>query len=236
MDETKRIPESKIADKRLGRHVEHDPRSRKFAYEPVMRASDLRTVHYRRYGVLDQGDLGSCTGNAAAGAINTDPIHPRHTKLLTEVQAVSIYSLATKLDPWPGEYPPEDTGSSGLAAAKALQMKGHITSYRHAFSMEEALSALMLKPVITGVNWYEGFDNPAPDGLVNIAGEVRGGHEFEIIGFQTGRNWSKGLEDSLVIAVNSWGYRWGKKGRFMFTVATWRQLLAENGDVTILDA
>jgi hypothetical protein len=183
--------------------------------------------------------LASCsnpTHCAVVGACNTQPIHAKGTRTLTEQKAIDVYSLATSLDEFAGQYPPTDTGSSGLSAAKAGQRLGLLKSYRHAFSVEEALNALMVKPVITGVNWYEGFDNPEKDGLVKIAGQVRGGHEFVVIGFLTGRNYASGFEDSIVVAVNSWGSGWGNKGRFMFTVATWRQLLAEDGDVTILDA
>lgn len=224
------IPEHRVEGKPLGRHVEHDPRSRNFAVGVVTAPALFRTVHHMRYGgVFDQGNLGSCTGNATAGAVNTRPLHVKG-HVLTEADAVAIYELATKIDDIDGAYPPDDTGSSGLAAAKAAQQMHLIDSYRHAFSIEEALSALQDKPVITGVDWYEGFDEPDASGLVKIAGQVRGGHEFEVLGFE----YRTTLDESLVIAENSWNATWGKKGRFMFTVATWRQLLDAQGDVTIL--
>lgn len=223
------IDESVVEGKRLGRHVEHDPRSRDFGI--TVAGLELKTVHHRRYGPpFDQGQVGSCTGNATAGAINTNPVHLVHRPLLHEADALAIYELATQLDSIPGSYPPDDTGSSGLAAAKAAQQKGLITSYRHAFGIDDALQALMAGPVITGVNWYEGFDNPNPNGYVEIAGQVRGGHEFEVIGYQHGPT----PDESLLIAENSWGTGWGMHGRFTFTVKTWAQLLAEQGDVTVL--
>lgn len=216
---------------RLGRHVEHDERSRAYSFGGVVVAGSPRTVHHRHYGtVLDQDGLGSCTGNAVVQAINTSPLHHLHTHLLHEQEAVDLYSLATYLDPWEGEYPPNDTGSSGLAAAKAAQQKGYITSYQHAFSMEQAIAALQLGPVITGVNWYEGFDHPLQSGLVTIEGQVRGGHEFVIVGYEPGLKVTEGL----VFAINSWGPHWGKQGRFFFSVETWQHLLDEDGDVTIL--
>lgn len=225
------IPEHHVEGKRLGRHVEHDPRSRDYAFEFMAAPGTLRNVHHRRYGgVFDQGNLGSCTGNATAGAVNTAPIHHAHKALLKEADAVAIYELATTLDNISGSYPPDDTGSSGLSAAKAAKQKGYIATYRHAFNMQQALAALQLGPVITGVDWYEGFDTPDPDGIVRIAGQVRGGHEFEVVGFEVAAK----LEDSLVICKNSWGESWGKKGGFAFTVATWQQLLDSQGDVTIL--
>lgn len=227
------LHEAVIEGKRLGRHVEHDPRSRAFAIvmPHAITIDDLRNVRHRRFGgPLDQGHLGSCTGNAVAGCVNTLPIHRSREHLLKEDDAVQIYSLATKLDEFEGVYPPTDSGSSGLAAAKAAQNMGLISGYQHAFSLEQALVALMEKPIITGVNWYEGFDNPDHHGHVEIAGQVRGGHEFEILGFEKNGT----IEDSYVEAENSWGSGWGLHGRFRFKVSTWKQLLAEDGDATVL--
>lgn len=229
-----RLEEALVGDHRLGRHVEHDPRSRDFPFlgagAPV---PPLKSVLHKRHGtVFNQGNLGSCTGNAAAGAVNTEPLyHADFKKLLHEVDAINLYELATVLDGYPGQYPPDDSGSSGLAAAKAAQQKGYIKSYRHAFSIDEALSALMTAPVITGVSWYEGFDHPDANGLVAIAGQVRGGHEFEIVGLHLD---TTDPFSSVVEATNSWGTSWGKSGRFFFTVSTWSQLLADQGDVTVL--
>lgn len=228
------LPEIIVPGKRLGRHVEHDPQSRAFALAKKTDLSALLDVNHKRYGrIFDQGDIGSCTGEATAGALNTDPIHVKgqHKRLFVQRHAVEIYSRATELDNFPGVYLPDDVGSSGLAAAKAAKEKGYISEYRHAFSMDEALTALQDGPVITGVTWYEGFDHPDANGYVTIQGQPRGGHEFEVVGFKWSHN---DLASSVITAINSWGSGWGKKGHFMFTVATWQKLLDEQGDVTIL--
>jgi hypothetical protein len=155
---TRTLVEQIVDGKRLGRHVEHDPRSRGYAYKAAEDVA-LRNIVHRHYGgILDQGNLGSCTGNACAGAINTIPIHAKREHVLREPEALDLYELATAIDEFPGQYPPEDTGSSGLAVAKAAQQKGYISSYQHAFSIGDALLALMEGPIIVGVNWYEGFD------------------------------------------------------------------------------
>src|SRR5207253_2899673 len=170
-------------------------------------------LDHNRHGVpLDQGSLGSCTGNAVAGALNTEPVWQHGDPLANEDVAVKIYELATTLDAYDGSYPPDDTGSSGLAACKAAKRLGLLTSYRHAFGIDHALGALMLHPVITGVNWYEGFDQPDASGRVEIAGNVRGGHEFEVVSFTPATS----TLDGIVGAVNSWGLGYGKSGRFFF--------------------
>jgi hypothetical protein len=218
------IGEHRVAGKRLGRHVAHDPRSR--AYPAARSAAPLRPVLWRRHGgALNQHSLGSCTGNAAAGCVNTEPFYrPRH--LLHEDDAVSLYAKATLLDGFDGAYPPLDTGSTGLAVAKACVDAKLAGGYSHAFGIDHALAALQLAPVITGVDWYESFDTPNADGLVTIAGQVRGGHEFEVSGYDPA--------SGLVAAWNSWGTRWARRGMFFMAAATWAQLLAAQGDVTVL--
>lgn len=227
---SKIIPEEKVEGKRLGRHIEHDPRSRKYAYQ-VAAEGTLQAVEHKRHGtILDQGQIGSCTGNAVAGAHNTEPIFTTGDIALKEPGALELYEIATIIDGFPGAYPPKDTGSSGLAAAKAARQLGMISSFQHAFNLDAALAALQVGPVITGVNWYEGFDNPDGDGFVSIQGQVRGGHELVARGYVVGPN----LDMSLIKLDNSWGTGWGLNGHFYWTVATWRQLLAEGGDATIL--
>lgn len=223
------IDEYPVPGKPLGRHVEHDPESR--AYAVTAAPVPLRTVHHRRYGgPFDQGATSSCTGNAAAGAMNTAPLYTPGRRILTEQDALTVYELATTLDSIPGSYPPDDTGSSGLAVAKALQQKGLISGYRHAFSLAEALQALQAGPVIAGIDWYQGFDSPNPAGVVEIAGEVRGGHEIEILGYER----AAVPLDALVVFENSWGVGYGVNGRGKMSVRTLGVLLDAQGDVTVL--
>jgi hypothetical protein len=206
----------------LGRVVQHDPRSRQFG---AALASDLRTVKHRRFGpILDQGNLGSCTGNALAGAINTAPLHkPR--RILHEPEAVALYSLATQLDGAPGTYPPDDTGSSGLAVCKAGVNKGYLSSYRHAFGLDQTLAALVLQPVIVGTTWTQDMFTPDSAGFVHPGGNVAGGHEYELVGLD--------VVGQFVWAANSWGTGWGLKGFFKLSFADLGSLLADQGDCTV---
>ncbi|MCU1617349.1 MAG: hypothetical protein JWO98_4889, partial [Frankiales bacterium] len=182
----------------------------------------------RRTPVLDQGNLGSCTGNATVGVLGSEPFYdtlaPSVRDQLDEAKAVRVYSLATELDGFDGTYPPDDTGSSGLAAAKAAKQLGLISGYQHITSLAAAHAAIVAGPFITGVNWYEGFDNPDARGVVKISGSVRGGHEFEVIGYDA----ATGMWE----AVNSWGPSYGVGGHFYFSDATFTRLLSEQGDAT----
>ena len=145
---------------RLGRHVEHDPLSRAFSAGTAL----VKTVTYKRHGVpFDQGELGSCTGNAMAGVLMTEPLW-KPGRNLTETDAVKLYKAATKLDNIPGNYPPTDTGSSGLAVMKAAVNAKYIVGYAHSFSLDQLLGSLSLRPGILGINWYDSFDAAKPDG------------------------------------------------------------------------
>jgi hypothetical protein len=212
-------PEKPGKGGRLGRHQHHDERSRAYRVTP---AAAPKTVLWPRHvPPYDQRNLGSCTGNAMAGALSTAPFNHR----FGERRAVLLYEAATQLDDIPGAFPPDDTGSSGLAVAKAAQKAGLITRYEHAFGLQDVISALQTGPVIAGTDWLTGMDTPDAQGFVKVTGSVRGGHEYEILGVD--------LEQRYFTACNSWGTSWGVGGYFKIRIDDFAALLARGGDVTV---
>lgn len=209
--------------RRLGRHVEHDPRSRLYGYRKALPIHSIQ--HHSNIEVLDQGNLGSCTGNAAVGCVGYDPFYATVSVRLNEELAVIVYSKATHLDEVPGEYPPDDTGSTGLGVAKAMTALGLISGYLWMFSFLDVLGALMQRPLIVGTYWYESMFNPDRFGVVTPAGRIAGGHEYILDG------WDEAT--GLLSFRNSWGTRWGQGGRFYMTPASLTRLLAEDGDATL---
>ncbi len=111
----------------------------------------------------------------------TDPFW-KQGRDLAESDAVRLYSEATHLDKIRGSYPPQDTGSSGLAVAKAAKKEGWFTGYEHAFGLLDLLHGLSQRPGIMGLNWYTSFDSPLPSGecALAAAATVRGGHEVQM--------------------------------------------------------
>jgi hypothetical protein len=227
------IPEIPVEGKPLGRHIRHDSRSLSYLVEEADPATFQTKEWSRTVPPFDQGATGSCTGNASVGSLATSP----HVEVLRdqidagklsldESEALAVYSAATALDGFTGTYPPDDTGSDGLSVAKVLTGKSWISGYVHATSLNAMITALQSGPVIVGVNWYEGFDNPDANGHVTVSGASRGGHEFEVLGVN--------VENKTFTAINSWGPTFGVNGRFTFSWDDMTRLLAERGDCTQL--
>lgn len=218
-------------DPRLRRHVHHDDRSRDYAF-PTAGLDIVSAVHTRHIPILDQGQVGSCTGNAGIGALGTDPVNAGivwpdgSTPFdLDETGALTLYSAAEVID-GDGPYPPNDNGSSGLSIAQVIKSYGIIAGYTHTFSRDDALRALALTPIMLGVGWHQNMYDPDPDGRLNIGGPVVGGHEIlcREIDAVNGRVWID----------NSWGTSWGVNGRAYLTWDDLGALLDDQGDVTIL--
>ena len=214
------------AGMRLGRNVNHDPRS--LAYQVVPSGVAQTKMWDRKIPVLDQGSLGSCTGNATVGVLGSEPFYdtlPVGTQVtLDENEAVKVYGLATRLDGFDGTYPPDDSGSDGLSAAKAAKQLGLISGYLHITSIAAAQTAIQSGPFIVGTNWLSGMDDPDSSGLVHATGSVRGGHEYECYGYDAAADvWH---------FWNSWGTSWGNEGAFSYSTADFAKLLGQQGDAT----
>jgi hypothetical protein len=228
---TRRIPEIIVEGKRLGRHIRHDDRSLAYLHPET---DTIVSVQWERViPVLDQGNVGSCTGNACTGILGTLPDDADLSALiaaglvLDENEALSLYSAAETID-GDGPYPPNDNGSSGLSVAQAAKNAGLCSGYLHALSVAAAHSAIQAGPFMVGSDWYDSFDTPDANGLVAIApgATVRGGHEYECIGYDA--------PSDLWHFVNSWGTSYGVAGHFYYSSDTFATLLASDGDVTSL--
>jgi len=222
-----RIPEIVVEGKPLGRHIDHDARAaaRPFEGERIAVTSVTWTRHAP---ILDQGQVGSCTGNAMTGALATSPLYddlPAGHPALNETEALHLYSAAEVID-GNGPYPPNDDGSTGPSVAQAAENAHLISGYKHYIDLDSALQALMAGPVLFGTNWYSSFDTPDASGEVRITSRayVRGGHEY------VAREYDAAMD--LIGCDNSWGEGYGVKGRFYISGATMRRLLSENGDCT----
>jgi hypothetical protein len=213
---------------RLKRHIYHDSKSKLFAF-PTQGLTIKDANHIRHIPILDQGQVGSCTGNAGIGGLSTDPLFATLPKPLTysldENGAVKLYSDAEIID-GSGAYPPNDNGSCGLSIAKALLNAGVISGYQHTFTLNDALLALTQYPILVGMNWYNNMFTPDVDGRVRPTGGIAGGHEIVARQIDATRQ--------RVWFDNSWGSSWGVNGRFYLTFTDFGTLLSQQGDVIVL--
>ncbi len=214
------------SDPRLKRHIEHDDRSWDYKFNTTgIKIVDVE--HKRFIPILDQGQIGACTGFAGIGDINSHPFisNPDSFYSPDQAGAYKLYSDAEKIDGGIG-YPPEDKGSTGLSIAKALKKQGMISSYQHTFNFNDTLKALVKYPLITGMRWYDGMFKTDPDGRVRISGKIVGGHEIQAYKID--------VENARVWFYNSWGKDWGIDGSFYLTWGDYLKLLSDRGDATVL--
>lgn len=229
-------------DPRLGRHIEHDRRSLAYAHHALPKSA-LKAVDWaRRIAILDQGQVGSCTGNALTGVLGTDSagrtattsvtvtadakgVFASGTYTLDEQFAVRAYTLNTILDSIPGDYPAEDTGSTSVAAGKTGKALGLLSGYTHAYTSAAMKTALQAGPVLIGIPWYQSMFDAATDGTVTLDKHsgLAGGHELAVSAW-----------DGYRFRIdNSWGTSWGAQGSGWITEADMTWLLAQGGDVLV---
>lgn len=234
------LVEHQVPGRGLGRSVvEHDPRSRDYPVAEVLpRSARARSARasgpgpWWRRGIFDQGSESSCTFQTQAGLLVTSrsrmQAHVRRhlSRLDSPAYRYEGYRLAQTFDPWPGAEP-DYYGTSTLAAFKAVQALGLVPEgweYRWIFGGASEVCATLntVGPVAIGVPWYESMDHPKPDGTVEVAGDVRGGHAVELL--------DDVPSERCVTGVNSWGPGYGIRGRFRIPYAALDRLLAEDGE------
>lgn len=224
-----RLEEVIVPGKRLGRHIRIDPRSESYRVARVSpSAIEERLWLGSNARALNQFDVGACTGFASAHSLNCLPFGLR----LTNADALEIYRIATTKDPWPGSWPEEDTGSSGLAAMQACRELGYIKSWSSAYTLDDVLSGLQTRPGIMGCTWFAGCDDPNATGEISPTGSVRGGHETAVVGCEP--------RNGMIVLRNSWGDDYGveiaeQTGYFRLTYAEFSALMLLTGDVLFPD-
>jgi hypothetical protein len=211
---------------RLGRHQVHDALVAEL--EAVVDLQDpVRSVSHQEFlPVFDQGNLGSCTANAALGTLVTDPFG-KPGVAFTETDAVQLYREETRLDDSqiPGHYEPDDTGSTGAWSMMALQRRGLIRTWHHTRKASVALRLLNKGSFSFGTPWFPSMFAPDANGrlLVNTSVEAVGGHQICVVANDTSSN--------LIKIRNSWGPSWGQDGHCFLRWDDFATLLKLGGDV-----
>lgn len=226
-----------------GRLVQHDPASRAYAAAPA----PLRPVSWMHAlgPVLDQGQVNGCTGWTAADWLNwpgalasrrrynatANRPGPR-TRYLADPDGLLLYEEATQNDSFEGTYPPDDGGSSGLGAAKAMHKAGIIDRYTWTFDFGAALAKAQRQPVMLGLLWTDAMSDPDAKGVIHIGTprQVKAAHDSGL-GHEVllrGVNWPR----KLARIRNHWTRQWGLAGEAYVPLAELETLIMDyQGDV-----
>jgi hypothetical protein len=217
------------ADFRLGRHVVHDERSRSFVSRETVDRSLWRDKAVRIYDPYPNPDQchGECTFVAKAMQLNA--VGNRVTGRVLKMDTVHKgYALATTLDPFPGTFlengSGEDTGSSGLASAKAAILLGLGGEYRWQFNADEVIEQVMRGRVVSvGTRWDYNMFHQDHQGRITPGGGEAGGHQWVVRGYDRDRDWAMG---------RCW---WGEYRDFWISRPHLQELLEDFGDAHVQD-
>lgn len=219
-----------------------DARDHIYAPKAVRRDRLPAKVDLRKWAsaVEDQGNLGSCTGNAIAGALELLEIkkgkpfvdlsrlwiyyHERRYEgsigedagayIRDGIKAVRLVGAARE-DLWP--YNISKFADKPSAAAYADAKTRKFKSYQRILSLSDMLRCLANGlPFTFGFSVYTDFlsDRVARTGTVNLPkrGEsLEGGHAVLAVGYD--------MAKSRFLVRNSWGPSWGQAGHFTIPYA-----------------
>lgn len=203
-------------DARLGRLPSFDARSWGYPVRALLAAETgqakppLRSYTWPApWEAMDQGNEGSCVGHGHGARVKSAPDpHPE----VDHAWCRELYKAAQKIDEWPGE---AYEGTSVLAGGQELKARGRYTAYHWAFGIEDLLRGVgYVGPAVIGTAWLDGMFEPRPSGLLEVSGNVAGGHCYLARGVRlkavlTGER-HKPME--VIRYRNSWGPKWGPIG------------------------
>jgi hypothetical protein len=201
----------------LGRNKVHDSRSLAFPMRASIDRSTWQSKAIRVYDPVPNPNqtVGCCTGVAKCVQLNAVG-NRKAGRMLDMAEALQIYSRNTQIDPWPGSWPPDDTGSSGLASCKSAAELGLAgTTYEWLFGgADEVVQSVMMGRVISAGTWWH-WDMFGPSAgtygglpIVKPTGGEAGGHQYAIRGYDKtkdlvmGRCWWGGFRDFWISREN----------------------------------
>lgn len=176
---------------------------------------------------LDQGQTGTCVGNAFA---HRRADSPRPTSGIDEAWARKLYVDAS------GDTTLQQ-GTSGILACRVLAERGTISAYHWVTSPSEFRQTLLtIGSVCIGIDWYNSMFTPNVQYSnsylkVDKSSGLAGGHEVVINGI----NLAPSTGPAFYRLKNSWGTGWGKGGTARVACNALDDLIFnDNGDAVVI--
>jgi hypothetical protein len=219
----------------LGCNIHLDSRSWDYALQP--KATPILDVwHTPHISILDQGRIGSCSGNGSTSCAYHDPFFTSGASpwkyTADEFGAQAWYHQNTVEDSYAGTWEPDDTGSDTTTSSKVAKEAGVCSGFQMSGDLDSSLEALQTRPGITGIPWYQSmFDAPSSGLLdVDMTTPLAGGHLLCVDRIITASAPGNGTGVVLVSGPNSWGTSWGDGGRWVMKASDWWALRQREGD------
>jgi len=211
----------------FGRRISKDERDKQYLMRRLLAPTRAVLPTNKLWKIaaknLDQGDYGTCVGNAWANFLRCAPIQTT----ADESMALKIYDAAILLDEWTDNDNDTDRqmGTSVRGGAMAVTNMGKLKSYLWAFELQPAVEwVLTMGPVVLGTTWYSSMMKPDAQGIVQIKPGARdlGGHCYLWRGADT--------KKALAYCCNSWGDSWGLSGNFAIPFKDVETLIHNDGE------
>lgn len=227
-------------DPRLDWVSKHDDRSQNYRMADKLGAAEIE-VKAKRWApgtTLDQGREGACVGFGWTQEFLSSPrpftgVHPDRAN----IYAAGYYHECLANDEYPGE---ADEGTSVLAGAQTAVRRGLIEEYRWCMSMDEIRNTLMAAakdgggPVVIGIPWHYNMYWTDKEGLVDVEGDLVGGHCLLLDEYHPARLFRKQDKRMAVYGWhNSWGNDYGTRGRGYIREEDLRDLLKTWGEACV---
>lgn len=181
---------------------------------PLSRAMSAATItrtykYWPSLARLDQNGFPHCVGYSCTHLRSGSPVRIAG---LQNSDADRLYFDCKAVDGYPGD------GTWVRVAAQIMREQGFISTYLWAQNMDEVKTWLLTKgPLVVGTVWTDKMFRPGIDGLLDISGEIVGGHAYLIDGIN--------VTSQKARIMNSWGLGWGLNGRAWLKLADLESLI-----------
>jgi hypothetical protein len=192
----------------------------------LLAAGTRARYHFGSGWTGDQGQTSMCTAYSSLTYRVDGPVRPPKGGPVPPRDPAAHYAAIQARDKAAGRDYGVDGGATSLAMAKELVALGWCGEYRWGKSLAELVAALVVEPVILGVDWLTNMFSPDSSGRIRARGQMEGGHEIVADGIN--------LAARTVRLHNTWSRSWGRGGFCTISFDDLQMLIEQrHGDVLL---